>query len=182
MRKMIDRFLCAAHHRLMEQQKIKPGLYRHFKGGVYRVLGEGKHSESLDPFVVYAHDGQLWLRPKAMFLETVERDGNTLPRFEYLGNEKLVRDRIPEIITAEGSPSQVRTAGDTEYRERLKEKLREEVDEFCQSHSAEELADILEVVAAVSAAFGLPPQEIERIMEEKREQRGAFDKRIILKM
>lgn len=163
------------------ESNIKPGLYRHFKGGVYRVLGEGKHSESLDAFVVYEHDGQIWVRPKAMFFDTVEREGKTMPRFEYVGAEKLVRDRIPELIRAEGCVPDVRVADQQEYRERIKEKLREETEEFCQSHSAEELADILEVVAAASAAFGLSPQEIERVMEEKRGKKGGFDQKIILK-
>lgn len=67
---------------------IKPGKYRHFKGGEYEVLGLATHSETDEQLVVYrALYGErgLWVRPVAMFLETVERDGQVRPRFEYIG-------------------------------------------------------------------------------------------------
>ena len=67
---------------------IKSGKYRHFKGGEYEVLGLATHSETGEQLVVYrALYGErgLWVRPLAMFLETVERDGQVRPRFEYLG-------------------------------------------------------------------------------------------------
>jgi hypothetical protein len=65
-----------------------PGLYRHYKGGDYRVLGLARHSESLAPLVVYqALYGEqgLWVRPQAMFLETVNHGGRTVPRFTRVG-------------------------------------------------------------------------------------------------
>ena len=65
----------------------KPGVYRHFKGNLYEVIGVASHSETLEPMVVYrALYGEhgLWVRPAAMFLETVTRDGVTVPRFSYL--------------------------------------------------------------------------------------------------
>ena len=61
-----------------------PGLYRHYKGGLYRVLGTVRHSETLEPMTLYqALYGQqgLWVRPAAMFGETVLIDGITRPRF-----------------------------------------------------------------------------------------------------
>lgn len=69
--------------------KLKPGIYQHFKGGKYRVLGVAKHSETLEDLVVYEalYDNprsKLWVRPLAMFLEEVERDGIKQPRFTYL--------------------------------------------------------------------------------------------------
>ncbi len=67
----------------MEDIKIG-GRYRHFKGKEYRVLGVAKHSETLEEFVVYQElydDGGLWIRPKSMFVEVVERDGYKGPRF-----------------------------------------------------------------------------------------------------
>jgi hypothetical protein len=67
-----------------------PGRYRHFKGNDYRVLGLARHSESLEPFVVYqALYGErgLWVRPAAMFLETVQAPGGPQPRFAYIGPE-----------------------------------------------------------------------------------------------
>ena len=63
---------------------LKPGRYRHFKGGEYTVHGVATHSETQEQLVVYTPrygDGGLWVRPLAMFLETVERDGETLQRF-----------------------------------------------------------------------------------------------------
>lgn len=67
---------------------IKPGRYRHFKGGEYRVLGTAAHSETLEPMVVYqALYGErgMWVRPAAMWNERVERDGYAGPRFTYVG-------------------------------------------------------------------------------------------------
>jgi hypothetical protein len=68
-------------------QEIRPGLYRHFKGNLYRVIGIAKHSETMEEMVVYqAQYGEsgLWVRPASMFLETVEKDGQTVARFQYL--------------------------------------------------------------------------------------------------
>ncbi len=63
---------------------IKPGIYRHFKGNRYEVIGTAKHSETLEEMVVYRAlygEGGLWVRPAAMWLETVERNGQTFQRF-----------------------------------------------------------------------------------------------------
>lgn len=63
---------------------IKPGIYRHFKGNRYEVIGIAKHSETLEDMVVYRAlygEGGLWVRPASMWLETVERDGRTYQRF-----------------------------------------------------------------------------------------------------
>ena len=64
--------------------EIKPGKYRHFKGNLYEVIGVANHSETMEPMVVYrALYGEhgLWVRPAAMWEETVERDGQTYQRF-----------------------------------------------------------------------------------------------------
>ncbi|HEY6130499.1 MAG TPA: DUF1653 domain-containing protein [Halioglobus sp.] len=66
---------------------VKPGIYRHFKGGEYQVHGIATHSESGDALVVYTPlygDRALWVRPLSMFLETVVRDGVEQPRFSYV--------------------------------------------------------------------------------------------------
>jgi len=63
---------------------IKPGRYRHFKGSEYEVIGTARHSETLEEMVVYRAlygEGGLWVRPAAMWSETVERDGYRGPRF-----------------------------------------------------------------------------------------------------
>lgn len=69
-------------------EPIKPGLYRHFKGGEYRVLYTAAHSETLEPMVVYqALYGEkgIWVRPAAMWNETVQHDGRVVKRFTYIG-------------------------------------------------------------------------------------------------
>ena len=66
----------------------KPGLYRHFKGNQYRLLFVAAHSETREDMVVYqALYGEygLWVRPLKMFLEDINIDGITMPRFRYLG-------------------------------------------------------------------------------------------------
>jgi hypothetical protein len=68
------------------QHSVHPvaGIYRHYKGQRYRVLGTARHSETLEPLVVYqALYGEhgLWVRPLAMFCETIERDGASIARF-----------------------------------------------------------------------------------------------------
>ena len=70
-------------------EEIKPGRYRHFKGGEYEVLGLATHSETEEPMVVYRPlygEGGVWVRPAAMWNETVERDGKTIRRFTYIGD------------------------------------------------------------------------------------------------
>ncbi|MEK7187887.1 MAG: DUF1653 domain-containing protein [Patescibacteria group bacterium] len=71
--------------------EIKIGRYRHYKGHDIEVIGIAHHSETVEEMVVYRHLGKssmgendLWVRPKAMFLETVERDGKKFKRFEYV--------------------------------------------------------------------------------------------------
>lgn len=66
---------------------IPPGRYRHYKGNDYTVLGVARHSETLEEFVVYRQeygDRGLWVRPAAMFAETVVVDGKSVPRFQFL--------------------------------------------------------------------------------------------------
>lgn len=66
---------------------LKPGKYRHFKGKEYELIGVASHSETLEAMVVYRAlygDGRLWVRPAAMWTETVERDGYQGPRFSYI--------------------------------------------------------------------------------------------------
>jgi cyclomaltodextrinase len=68
---------------------IKPGRYRHFKGNEYEVVGIARDSETLEEVVVYrALYGErgLWVRSARMFAEVIERDGRTMPRFQYLGD------------------------------------------------------------------------------------------------
>lgn len=69
---------------------LKPGLYRHYKGRDYEVLGVARHSETEEELVVYRclyGDFGLWVRPLAMFVETVTVDGSERPRFAPLADE-----------------------------------------------------------------------------------------------
>lgn len=71
--------------------EIKPGIYRHFKGNLYEVIGIASHSETLEPMVVYqALYGSrgLWVRPAGMWLEIVDKGGYHGPRFQYLGESQ----------------------------------------------------------------------------------------------
>ena len=70
----------------MEQQR--PGRYRHFKGREYRLISLAKHSETLEPMVIYQAlygEGGIWVRPAEMWSQHVERDGYSGPRFTYIG-------------------------------------------------------------------------------------------------
>ena len=74
----------------MTQEQPQPGRYIHYKGNPYQVVGVARHSETMEELVVYrALYGEfgLWVRPKAMFCETVVVNGQTLPRFKYVGEK-----------------------------------------------------------------------------------------------
>ncbi len=67
---------------------IPLGKYKHYKGNDYQVIGIATHSETLEKLVVYQKlydDHSLWVRPLAMFIENVEVNGETLPRFKWVG-------------------------------------------------------------------------------------------------
>lgn len=93
---------------------------------------------------------------------------------------KLVRDKIPEIIRAKGKNPTIHIADSVEYWEKLKEKLLEEVKEFNESETLEELADILEVVKAVCVCKNISSTELENVRIKKFNERGGFVDKIIL--
>lgn len=94
---------------------------------------------------------------------------------------KLVRDRIPEIIEASGRTCVTEVLPNDAYIQALDAKLNEELAEYQQSKSLEELADLLEVMGAVVKARGYTWDDLTRIRKEKRAAHGAFDQRIFLK-
>ncbi len=94
-------------------------------------------------------------------------------------HEKLVRDGIPAIIRQSGSPCEVRVASHGEFLEHLHRKLDEEVAEFHEKPSIEELADILEVAYALGLELGVLPPDLERARLNKRSKRGGFEQRFI---
>lgn len=74
--------------------ELLPGLYRHYKGQHYEVIGLAHHSETLEPLVVYKAlyetkfgSDSLWVRPQSMFCGTVEVEGRNVPRFEFVGKD-----------------------------------------------------------------------------------------------
>ena len=91
---------------------------------------------------------------------------------------KLVRDRIPEIIEADGKVCICETLSDEDYIYLLDQKLNEELAEYQESKSLEELADLLEVMQAVAKARGWT---LERVRANKAAKRGGFEKKILLK-
>jgi len=93
---------------------------------------------------------------------------------------KLVRDRIPEIIVQSGKRPAYSFLSDEDYLAKLDEKLNEELAEYQESKSMEELADLLEVIRAVAAARGSSIEEVEAIRRDKAVKRGGFEKKILL--
>ncbi len=93
---------------------------------------------------------------------------------------KLVRDNIPDLLSSKRIEYLIHTATNEEYWLKLKEKLLEEVYEFNNSESSEELADVLEVIEAIISYKNINKVEIEKIKNKKAEERGKFEKRIIL--
>lgn len=93
---------------------------------------------------------------------------------------KLVRDKIPEIIRENGVVPITHIATDEEYKIKLKDKLKEEVEEFLKDSNEEELADVLEVVYAFCDLYEIDKVGLEKIRENKNQKRGSFKDKIIL--
>lgn len=90
--------------------------------------------------------------------------------------EKLVRDNIPEIIMKDGHVPHTRVLSDEEYVKQLEIKLFEETNEYLESKDVEELADILEVIYAISQFKGVALSELESVRRNKAEKNGSFHK------
>ena len=94
---------------------------------------------------------------------------------------KLVRDRIPDIILNAGKTCATETISSEDYLRMLDAKLDEELAEYHKDQNIEELADLLEVIRAVTVARGYTLEELEQVRAEKAAMRGGFEKRIFLK-
>lgn len=94
---------------------------------------------------------------------------------------KLVRDHIPEIIESDGRKCTTEILSDDRWLQMLDAKLDEELAEYQESKSLEELADLLEVMRAVVKARGWSWEQLEQVRQEKAARRGGFEKKILLK-
>ena len=94
--------------------------------------------------------------------------------------DKLVRDEIPKIIESSGKTCKTRVLSDEEYIIMLDKKLDEELLEYRKDKTAEELADLIEVIYALAKAQGVTVEQLESIRAKKCSERGAFDRKIFL--
>ena len=93
---------------------------------------------------------------------------------------KLVRDRIPEIIKSSGKACTTEILTDKDYLRMIDAKLDEELAEYHKDQNIEELADMLEVIRAAAIARGYTLEDLERVRAEKAAKRGGFEKKILL--
>jgi predicted house-cleaning noncanonical NTP pyrophosphatase (MazG superfamily) len=93
---------------------------------------------------------------------------------------KLVRDKIPAIIAADGKKLKTRILNDEEHLQALIKKLSEELIEFEEALSVEELADLQEIIHALANAIGSDKKELEKVRAKKAEKRGGFSEKIFL--
>lgn len=102
-------------------------------------------------------------------------------KFRY---NKLVRDRIPEIIKREGWLIQKKVLGAAAFRRELFKKLTEEVGELAEAETkkevASELADLQEIISSLAACYGLKLSELEVIKRQKKRRNGGYDKKIFI--
>ena len=99
---------------------------------------------------------------------------------ESIKYNKLVRDRIPEIIEDSGKTCVTKVLPDEEYLKMIDAKLDEELAEYHKDQNIEELADLLEVIRAVAIARGYSIEELEKVRAEKAEKRGGFKNKLLL--
>ena len=93
---------------------------------------------------------------------------------------KLVRDKIPEIIRVKGEQPKTHKLSKIEFRQEINKKLQEEVDEFLADESMEELADIQEVIHGILQSMDKSFDELEQVRLEKKEKRGGFESQVFL--
>lgn len=94
---------------------------------------------------------------------------------------KLIRDKIPEIIEADGRKCKTEILSEEAYLKMVDAKLDEELAEYHKDQNIEELADLLEVIYAAAQARGYSVEKLERVRAAKAEKRGVFQKRFLLK-
>ena len=94
--------------------------------------------------------------------------------------DKAIRDKIPDIIKKSGNSCNVKKLSNDEFLPELEKKLREEVEEYLESKSVEELADAIEVIYRIAELKGTTKEKLERLREEKASERGEFNENLFL--
>lgn len=100
---------------------------------------------------------------------------------EVITYNKLVRDKIPEIIEKDGKTCKTEILSDDDYLKMIDAKLDEELAEYHRDQNIEELADLMEVIYAATVARGYSIEELEAVRKKKASKRGVFGKKILLK-
>ncbi|MDB5055807.1 MAG: phosphoribosyl-ATP pyrophosphohydrolase [Bacilli bacterium] len=112
-------------------------------------------------------------------LHVLKKEGIALPTYN-----KLVRDKIPEVIERSGKAYHTRILSDDEYKQELQKKLHEELEEYMNASddqsAIEELADILELIHAITAIHNSSIQELEQVRLKKAADRGGFKDKVFL--
>lgn len=125
--------------------------------------------------VIYCLKSVSFAKYRLSLYNQLERGDLPLKRYD-----KLVRDRIPEVIQAQGKKVVWRILTEEEHLVKLEEKLYEEVEEYQEDKSLEEMADVLEVLYSICSARGYTAAELEAEREKKAKNRGGFKDRIFL--
>lgn len=94
---------------------------------------------------------------------------------------KLIRDKIPEIIEDAGNDYEIEVLNDEDYFEALNKKLEEELEEYRQSEEIMELADLVEIIYAILDYKDISHSEFQKMRKEKQKERGGFEKKLFLK-
>ncbi|MPM61171.1 hypothetical protein SDC9_108027 [bioreactor metagenome] len=101
-------------------------------------------------------------------------------KYSAESNHKAVRDRIPEILRSSGKDCAVKELSDHDFLVELENKLEEELAEYLESKEVEELSDLLEVIYRIAELRGFSKEVLESLRSKKRQERGGFDKNLIL--
>lgn len=144
----------------------------------YTVVSRFLLNPSVWPILLTIENGSC--NGKRSSLRRIHKKGeNSMPVYN-----KLVRDRIPEIIKKSGKVYRSRVLKEEEYISELRKKAQEELNEYITSHTnkeaIEELTDLLEVVHALAVAHGSSIEQLEEVRKMKAEKRGGFQERIFL--
>lgn len=110
----------------------------------------------------------------------IELQNNTNAVCKVKKYDKAIRDKVPEVIESKGKKAVFQAVEAKVFEGYLNNKLKEELEEYYESESIEELADVMEVIFAILDLKGFSREEFEKIRNQKVDERGAFEKRLVL--